>query len=49
MGAGRAEGSLAIGVGGQAAVSLTLDIDGIGSGWIQFYLPSSKNDLGMPR
>ena len=49
MGAGRAEGSLAIGDGGQAAISLTPDIDGIGFGWIQFYLPSSKNYLGMPR
>ena len=49
VGAGRAEGSLAIGDGGQAAISLTPDIDGIGFGWIQFYLPSSKNYLGMPR
>ena len=49
VGAGRAEGSLAIGDGGQAAISLTPDIEGIGSGWIQFYLPSSKNYLEMPR
>ena len=42
MGDGRAEGSSAIGGGGQAAISLTPDIDGSGSGpcWIQFYLPS---------
>ena len=32
VGAGRAEGSLAIGDGGQAAISLMPDIDGIGSG-----------------
>ena len=32
MGDGRAEGSSAIGDGGQAAVSLTPDIDGTGSG-----------------
>ena len=29
MGAGRAEGSLAIGVGGQAAVALRPDVDGM--------------------
>ena len=32
MGDGRAEGSSAIGDGGQAAVSLTHDVDGTGSG-----------------
>ena len=32
MGDGRAEGSSAIGDGGQAAVSLTLDVDVTGSG-----------------
>ena len=32
MGDGRAEGSSAIGDGGQAAVSLMPDIDGMGSG-----------------
>ena len=32
MGDGRAEGSSAIGDGGQAAISLTPDIDGTGSG-----------------
>ena len=38
MGDGRAEGSSAIGDGGQAAVALTPDVDGTGSGfncWIQ--------------
>ena len=32
MGDGRAEGSSAIGDGGQAAISLTPDVDGTGSG-----------------
>ena len=32
MGDGRAEGWSAIGEGGQAAISLTLDVDGTGSG-----------------
>ena len=32
MGGGRAEGSLAIGDGGQAAISLMPDVDGTGSG-----------------
>ena len=32
MGNGRAERSSAIGDGGQAAISLTLDVDGVGSG-----------------
>ena len=32
MGDGRAEGSSAIGDGGQAAISLMPDIDGMGSG-----------------
>ena len=32
MGDGRAEGSSAIGEGGQAAISLTPDVDGTGSG-----------------
>ena len=32
MGDGRAEGSSAIGDRGQAAISLTLDVDGTGSG-----------------
>ena len=32
MGNGRAEGSSATGDGGQAAVSLTPDVDGTGSG-----------------
>ena len=32
MGDGRAEGSSAIGDGGQAAMSLTPDVDGTGSG-----------------
>ena len=32
MGDGRAEGSSAIGDGGQAAMSLTPDVDGAGSG-----------------
>ena len=32
MGHGRAEGSAAIGDGGQAAISLMSDIDGTGSG-----------------
>ena len=32
MGDGRAEGSSGIGDGGQAAISLTSDIDGTGSG-----------------
>ena len=32
MGDGRAEGSLAIEDGGQAAISLTPDVDGTGSG-----------------
>ena len=34
MGDGRAEGSSAIGDGGQAAVSLTPDVDGTGSGFL---------------
>ena len=37
MGDGRAEGSSALEAGGQAAVSLTPDTDGTGSG----YLPDS--------
>ena len=32
MGDGRAEGSSAVGDGGQAAISLTPDMDGTGSG-----------------
>ena len=32
MGGGRAEGSSAVGDGGQAAISLTPDVDGTGSG-----------------
>ena len=32
MGGGRAEGSSAIGNGGQAVISLTPDVDGTGSG-----------------
>ena len=32
MGGGEVEGSSAIGDGGQAAISLTPDIDGLGSG-----------------
>ena len=32
MGDGRAEGSSAIGDGGQAAISFMLDVDGTGSG-----------------
>ena len=32
MGDGRAEGSSAIGDGGQAVISLTSDVDGTGSG-----------------
>ena len=32
MGDGRAEGSSAVGDGGQAAISLTPDVDGTGSG-----------------
>lgn len=32
MGNGRVERSSAIGDGGQAAISLTLDVDGVGSG-----------------
>ena len=42
MGDGRAEGSSAIGDGGQTAISLTPDIDGTGlvPCWIQFCLPS---------
>ena len=32
MGDGRTEGSSAIGDGGQAAISLTPDVDGTGSG-----------------
>ena len=44
MGGVRAEASSAIGDGGQAAISLMPDIDGIGlvSCWITFYLPSLK-------
>ena len=34
MGDGRVEGSSAIGDGGQAAVSLTPDVDGTGSGFL---------------
>ena len=34
MGYGRAEGSSGIGDGGQAAISLTSDIDGTGSGYL---------------
>ena len=44
VGDSRAEGSSAIGGGGQAALSLTPDIEGkiSGSCWIQFYLLSRK-------
>ena len=40
MGDGRAEGSSAIGGGGQAEISPMPDIDGTGTipHWIQFYL-----------
>ena len=34
MGDGRAEGSSAIGDGGQAAISLMPDVDGTGSGFL---------------
>ena len=37
MGDGRAEGSSAIGDGGQAAISLTPDADGTGSGSNSIY------------
>ena len=42
MGGDRAEGSSAIGDGGQAAISLMPDVDGIGSGSLldSIYLPS---------
>ena len=42
VGDGRAEGSSAIGDGGQAAISFISDVDGSGSGslLIPFYLPS---------
>ena len=44
MGDGRAEGSSGIGDGGQAAISLTSDIDGTGSGYLltQVYQPLEK-------
>ena len=45
MGDGRAEGSSAIGDGGQAAISLTPDIDGTGSGSL---LDSSLSVLLLP-
>ena len=41
MGDGRAEGSLAIGDGGQAAVSLTPDVDSIGSSSLLDSIPST--------
>ena len=41
MGDGRVEGLSAIGDGGQAAISLTPDIDGTGSGsWLDSILPT---------
>ena len=39
MGDGRAEGSSAIGDGGQAAISLTPDLDGTGSGALLDAIP----------
>ena len=49
MGDGRAEGFSAIRDGGQTAISLTLDVDGqvLVPCWIQFDLPSRKNDPVM--
>ena len=48
MGDGRVEGSSAIEVGGQAAVSLTSDIDGTGSySLLDLVLPLAKNDSVM--
>ena len=41
MGAGRAEGSLAIGDGGQAAISLTPDIDDTGFASLLDSIPST--------
>ena len=47
MGDGRAEGSSAIGDGGQAAISLTPDVDGTDSGSLLDSVLSAllKNDL----
>ena len=52
MGDGRAEGSSAIGDGGQAAISLTPDVDGTGSGSLldsilSTLLKKKKNDPAM--
>ena len=49
MGDGRAEGSSAIGDGGQAAISLMRDIDGIASGSLLHSILSTllKNDPVM--
>ena len=46
MGDGRAEGSSAIGDGGKAAISLTPDVDGTGSGSLLGSILSTllKND-----
>ena len=41
MGDGRAEGSSAIGDGGQAAISLMADVDGTGSGSLLDSIPST--------
>ena len=41
MGDGRAEGSSAIGEGGQAAIALMPDVDGTGSGSLLDSIPST--------